>query len=110
MQDRGYNKVRVSVTTTPDTEKDCDFGDFFDYKEKFFGTSDNNMMNYNLRSTIKDITPGSKCTMDIGGEKVPFKVPKEGGRVRGLLFSDPCIRQQLPSPRCPFGESFKIKE
>lgn len=110
MYDKGYNKVRVSVVTTPDTEKDCDFGDFFDYNEKFYGVEGNNMMTFNLRTALKEVEPGAKCALDIAGEKVIMNTPKAGARVRGLLFSDPCIRQQLPGPACPLGDTFKVKE
>jgi len=123
MNDRGYEKIRVSVITTKETEPDCDFSDAdFQYNEKFFGPAGsgihdpqkgpllNKMSEMTLRTTIKTVVPGGMCALDMGGEQIIVKTPAKGGRSRGLLFADPCIRQVHPGPPCKFGEQYKIKE
>jgi len=124
MNDRGYDKIRVSVLTTASIETSCDLSDAkFDYNEKFFSPEScakadptdckkNKMSEMTLRSSIMTVNPGATCKLEVGGIDwgITVKTPAKGGRVRGLLWADPCIRTVNPGPPCANGARFQIKE
>lgn len=94
---RGYGKVRISVVDSGAQN----YSDFFSYNSPFI----HRWTDLNLRSVIKEVSPGTTTEFDIGGHKLAVRMPTMGSLTRGFFIADPCISSR--DLQCPFLDAFQ---
>lgn len=101
-----YNTVRLTVIDSVNASRSQGFRDFFSYGAPF----EYRWKEFQLYTTLVNVTPGVATTIDVGGEfNYSVMVPSaKGSAVRGVFVADPCYSSRYMI--CIFGSVLHVEE